>query len=240
LAFIRWSLYGFYEASLRVERAGKHLKELEAVLDTARDAYDEPILDEYEVNEGIEPLGILDPSEIQVIIGDFIHNLRSALNYIAITLVRHDSPDVKISHQHQFPIESCEKVFLRHSKTYLKGVRDDHVALIKRVQPYNGCEWAKLLVTFSNTDKHVELVSVTLNVSTSIHVLDTDTVEAPQVGGVNMYRVSEHEVTLADGTSIIEALQEIQTQVAQLLEEFNSCLADERDAKVAAQKKVIK
>jgi len=99
--------------------------------------------------------------ELQVVIDDVVQNLRTALNYLVTALARFDSPQKKVPRSLQFPVERSADDFREHRPRYLRGVSPEHVAMIERAQPYNGCDWTGLLARFSNVGKHVELVTVT-------------------------------------------------------------------------------
>jgi hypothetical protein len=143
---------------------------------------------------------------------------------------RFDSPKVEAPDKFQFPIESCEKVFSKRRSTLIKGISQEHIVMIERVQPCNGCNWTRLLVTISNLDKHWELVPLDLYINSFTEQFDTE--GNSDEDSVYVNTVYEREITFSDGTPVIEALQEIQTQIAQLFEEFNACLMDEYRARV--------
>jgi hypothetical protein len=235
-----WRYREFFEAKLRIERAHKHLTELEDVLKWYGDDLDPHPIDEVDRDGFVDSveIGELESGEIQVIIGDFIHNLRSALNYIAVAVWRHDSPEIEIPTTFQFPIESTQKRFSDHRPTRMKGISDKHIAVFQRFQPYSGCHWMKFLADFSKTDKHYNFIRVNLALNEWAGTFDTKTADREEI--VQMYRFTEYEVTFPDGMPIIETLKEIQTQVANVLEEFNTSLVNELKAKIAAIKKAKK
>lgn len=96
-----------------------------------------------------------------VILGDFLHNVRSALDHLVWQLVllsEQQAPGV----QHQFPIALSERAYLASRgmrERMLAGVADEHRAVIDQVQPFRLGDEAKThslayLSRLSNTDKH--------------------------------------------------------------------------------------
>jgi hypothetical protein len=102
------------------------------------------------------------PLRPSVIVGDVVHNLRSALDHLVCQLVlfNHQTPTTG----NQFPIESDRTRFSKSARRMLAGVRDDHATRIEALQPFNRTEddelskaraWALgLLRDLSNQDKH--------------------------------------------------------------------------------------
>lgn len=96
-----------------------------------------------------------------VIVGDIVHNLRSALDHLVwqlVLLANARSPGP----QHEFPIALDEQVYRRKGgmrDRMLAGVAETHRAIIDRVQPFvlgDDAENHSLahLKRLSNTDKH--------------------------------------------------------------------------------------
>src|SRR5438105_4985498 len=137
------------QVELRLVRARKHLAELEHLAEANRSIvsksisfhrhdWTEPI---YQVGNDPETLGEVETGELQVVIDEIVQNLRTALNYLVVALARFDSGKQKVARELQFPIERCEKCFLKNRTKYLKGIGAEHGTMIERVQPYNRCEW---------------------------------------------------------------------------------------------------
>ena len=104
------------------------------------------------------------PLRFGVLLGDCVHNLRSALDHAIwqTTLLDGGTTDRAT----QFPIASkSEQQFERMAKTQIRGLSAEHRALVKSVQPYNHETGASahplaVLADLSNTDKH-QLVHTT-------------------------------------------------------------------------------
>ncbi|MGO9172037.1 MAG: hypothetical protein ACLP7P_08745 [Rhodomicrobium sp.] len=141
----------------RVNRARKHLAELESEILGFSQIYHNSIGIKFEPNPPYKPsfdhkFILAPPPIIGVLIGEICYNLRAALDYLVYELARFDSGTIQ--NGTQFPIE--EK-FLGRIPTFLKGVSPAHVAAIKALQPYNGCKWTHTLSEISNPDKHRQL-----------------------------------------------------------------------------------
>lgn len=114
--------------------------------------------------EVIEP--IEDPERWSLVLGDALHNLRSALDHLIWQLVILNTGK-KGGTENLFPIATTGSRYWSISKNgrqslrdrALKGVSDEHRAVIDRLQPYRTPEFGptKLLRTLrdlSNYDKH--------------------------------------------------------------------------------------
>lgn len=120
------------------------------------------VIAEHDPNTGgWEPTG--NPVEFlelraSVIIGEIIHNLRAGLDYLVYALAQNDSGGIQ--DRTQFPIEDTLQGFTARRNTFLEGVSDENVAIIRKYQPFSGCWWTGALRDLSNADKHRELVQV--------------------------------------------------------------------------------
>jgi hypothetical protein len=157
------------ESRAKIERAAAHLQALDAELPAIRDR--NPIalrFTEIDPNTGwCEVFGrwqhIKEP-KVSVLAGDYIHNLRSALDYMVTVLV--DASDARLRTIHEFPIFTDPEAYSRkvgtvhkarsggplHGVTYGLGV-------IEEVQPYHMQPEPERhplaqLYRLSNTDKH--------------------------------------------------------------------------------------
>jgi hypothetical protein len=98
------------------------------------------------------------PLRLGVILGDCVHNLRSALDHVIwqVTLLDGNTPDDGT----QFPIASkSESQFEAIAKRRIPGLSEKHRTLVKDAQPYNAGDGAdrhplSVLATLSNADKH--------------------------------------------------------------------------------------
>jgi len=159
-----------FGASLRVDRAAKHIQELRAGLQAWTDMHPE-LVEGIVVDDGepkfrpkmpltIEPLALA-----SVTIGDALYNLRAALDYLVYAIAIYNN---KIRHVPgtQFPIEDDAAMFdarvtgvhprdkKKRVAQYLRCVPPSAVAQIRKLQPFEGTLWTGSLRELSNPDKH--------------------------------------------------------------------------------------
>lgn len=110
----------------------------------------------------------------------------------------------------------------------MKGVSEEHAAIIRQFQPYKGAHWTGVLRDLDNASKHREIVSVdidqdvasilVLNEFSVAAVLDADGNAAPD--GANVYLKGAAKILLTEGYPLMETLRNLQTQVGLLLGVF--------------------
>lgn len=157
------------DVGAKVRRAEHHLQDLDALLSNmtkATSAMAEPVFQTLSGSGGawgakLRIQGVV-PDEVPLIVGDFLHNLRSSLDYLAQALVQTsgNSPVDGIGGT-TFPILDKPK---RHGQLQIKGTVTPEIGLaIEAVQPYKVDEAAvswhplHLLHELSNKDKHRRL-----------------------------------------------------------------------------------
>ena len=161
------------------------------------------------------------PAKVRILIGEIAYNLVAALDYLVFVLARHDSGIEQ--ERTQFPVHVKKEGFTGRRKTELKGVGDEHVALIEALQPYNGCTWTKRLKDLNNLDKHRKLVQVGAT-ALRLFSLGTDVAREaaktkrwrPRAGlpelPVKVYLGGSLSITLDDGSPVVKSVGE--TEVA--------------------------
>jgi hypothetical protein len=106
-----------------------------------------------------------------VMVGDIVHNLRSALDYLIHELVKVETgshPPPAPKGKTQFPICLSPEHFDKASTAMLEGVGDEARALIRSHQPFATGHGAEsplaILATLSNLDKHrsIQLTAASL------------------------------------------------------------------------------
>ena len=107
------------------------------------------------------------PRTLAPIIGDAIHNIRSALDYLVYELA---PPEVRATGSTQFPIFRDEDGFKTRGSKMLTGITGDERMLIERAQPYIASNPPRhdplaILQKLSNDDKHRLLVPMIAAVS---------------------------------------------------------------------------
>jgi hypothetical protein len=120
------------------------------------------------------------PDTLAPISVDAIHNIRSALDYLAYELA---SPKARKSRSTQFPICMDESQF-RDADTIrrIESVADDERELIERIQPFNATDPPRhdplaILNKLSNRDKHRLLVPCVAAVSEADSWVASDNAE---------------------------------------------------------------
>jgi hypothetical protein len=101
------------------------------------------------------------------IVGDCVHNLRSTLDQLVTQLAIVNGQ--QSTTQHQFPITRDANTFSKQASQRLKGLSDEHRAIIEAAQPYqardDGSGRPQALVVLndlSNRDKHRLINAVVL------------------------------------------------------------------------------
>lgn len=145
------------------------------------------------------------PPIISLLVGEIIYNLRAALDYLIYDLARLDSGQVV--KRTQFPIEDTVDKFERRRNTFLKGVSDEHVAAITKLQPCDGCNWTKTLASISNPDKHRHLT-----------VFRSPVYITPSLGSAEP--IIAIYIAFNDGTLVIDTLKQLKLKVAKTLDAF--------------------
>jgi len=217
------SVIRLYEIQAKLRRADKHLSELKTEIAFARNFHsDGSVIKDYP--DGRHQVADLFDDvfpDIRAIIGGFANALRSSLNYFVAQLAKVDSGS-PANRSVQFPIEDCPKLFKKHRTTYLKGISDEHVTLIERLQPYNGCDWMKTLQLLSNIDKHRGLVAAVPVASSVANNASTPLVSEPRK--VKMDIQITVDITFSDRTRVIETLEVIQLRVTDALDQFDALM----------------
>jgi len=106
------------------------------------------------------------PLRFGVVVGDIVHNARSALDHLVWQLVILNGG--RPGRDHSFPIADHPNDFSAQAAKRLDGVAPRHRAIIESVQPYQGSNgpentYLALLSRLSNVDKH-QVVHATLAV----------------------------------------------------------------------------
>jgi hypothetical protein len=154
----------------KFNRGKEQFDEFRTELDAFLDAEPEPYFSvgdfDHDAWEWIERFQVRRefPIRFGVILGDSIHNLRSALDHLVCQVTMLDLPEGEsgegICDQTQFPIASKgERQFEDMAKIRIPDLSPQHRAMVKHFQPYHaGDEAARhplsVLADLSNADKH--------------------------------------------------------------------------------------
>ena len=145
----------------KIEQARSHLRAFEeaeqSFVDTALGTFNQdsdPETGEYIL--GVREIRRPEPF-FGILIGDCLHNLRSALDHLAFQLVQFPvRPGGAKAEEHDiaFPICSAPE-FFASAKNKIRGASPDVEAVVERLQPYNsGQPHLSLLRELSDWDKH--------------------------------------------------------------------------------------
>jgi hypothetical protein len=166
---------------LKLDRAEKHLDEIDREISTYRDTNPyRAIRDRKQKrhpNLWCYRLSIHPPPDdrVAVIFGDVIHNIRSALEHLAVGI-----SDPKRKGKTKFPILHVD-IWAKEGRRYrirkpdarrsfnsaVKGMTPEAIAIIKRLQPYQSgprgavIDPLAMVSSLENADKHRQLVSIT-------------------------------------------------------------------------------
>lgn len=148
---------------LKINRAKKHLKELEAKIAKYKKTIPFELIKENQGNSGNLLYRIkinkYPPDEWSIIIGDILHNLRSSLDLLItqLTISNGSKPNRKTG----FPIYTFKKDFRREGLERIKGVSSKTKQAIKSFKPYRKANrelWE--LHNLNISDKHKMVIGV--------------------------------------------------------------------------------
>lgn len=218
----------------RVRRADEHLTDLKQRIGKALKAQEDSIGIHFDPNPPYtfkltQPTSTNVHMIIGILIGEICYNLRSALDYLVFELSKLDSGQFQDGTQ--FPIEDAEKSFSHRIKRgWLKGINSAHIAAIERLQPYNGCNWTKILRDISNPDKHRQFVHIWGNGRADGYTRADgrfDSIHAPirraphPAGGEMDVKIHfSSTIEFANNEPILETLDVIKLKVSETLEVF--------------------
>lgn len=154
---------------VKIERARKHVLDLKAAIaglngPHAEKGFTEDYTDEFTC---VFRVGVIKPMpvEFSCFIGDAIHNLMSALDALAVALVRRENPqategEIKSTY---FPIKEKGPRPTSGEQTFLSRISPEAAAIVQRIQAYPGGQ-GELLCTLRDLniiDKHRTILTLT-------------------------------------------------------------------------------
>lgn len=157
---------------VKLDRAKEHLEEVIAIDKRFSDVQCDLVYTE-DHKKGIGYFVVAlpkTPIELSAIVGDCLHNLRSALDYLVWQLVLSNPPS-QPNRRNMFPICGTPKDFESQVKgKRLAGVHREAIKIIESLQPYNNPDHPlALLDSLYNADKHRDL-NYTLSVASDLQV----------------------------------------------------------------------
>ncbi|MBI4261368.1 MAG: hypothetical protein HY658_12475, partial [Actinobacteria bacterium] len=165
--------------------------------------------------EGFEAAGVAHhrvPGVLSLVLGDALHNYRSALDHLVFQLALMGRDGGDAPEGTQFVIRDTPEAFEKaKARGYLDGVAQQHQDMIESVQPYRSADPALhplgLLRDLSNVDKH-----------RIIHLFEVAPGFSTPDGDVGPY------LAISGGLPIIQALERIDAMVAAILDRFEEKL----------------
>ena len=148
---------------LKVERAKRHLADFNEVIRVFFESNPYELVADRDAATGDQiyrvRVNAFPPSDLSIIAGDVVHNLRSALDQMVCALIRANRNQV--SGGNGFPISGSKARFESASIGKLKNTSPQAKRFIFRLKPYNGGNKALwLLSELDNMDKHNQIVPV--------------------------------------------------------------------------------
>jgi hypothetical protein len=172
------------DLQLKLDRAENHLDGLSKEIQDVAENHSVTIGAQHNELDNTDTAIITNVPEVRrewgVMLGDFLHNTRSALDHLVSALVVVSGGTV--TNRHQFPI--CDTLQQWQSRVaqasqaqnWLGSVDPSHVAVIETLQPYQPTTGLKSLATlarFSNADKHRLIHGTVINIT-----------QEPQLSGI--------------------------------------------------------
>lgn len=163
---------------LKLERAALHIREFEALSETY--FADEPytICVDQHPDNGPSLKAVFHrtiPPMASAIVGDFIHNLRSALDHLAADMIRASGKIV--TRDTRFPIHNSKEGFEGGVPKDLMGAEPRFMQFVMELKPYESTPEKRSfndIARLNNDDKHNLLIQGTPALSVSRMVIYTD------------------------------------------------------------------
>ena len=158
---------------LKIDRAIEHFNHLHAHYEafTARRPYRVVVEEDTEPAIKIHRVHIAEsiPQEWSAVVGDVLHNLRSALDSLAASLIEQKATAPKsVVERTYFPIRGAKSGLYDNEATSFFGhIRSDAEKLIRRLEPYRGGKGNPLwqLSRLNIIDKHRRILLAGANLS---------------------------------------------------------------------------
>lgn len=183
-------------------RAEAHLKALERLINDFLDGNPYPLVVDPYPEQGRYLVKIMEPKplparDIALIIGDCVHNMRCALDYIAWEFAGADSAD----RDTMFPLFADREKYKGHGMRRIKKLPESARTLIERMQPYNAAADPKQTALWAidhldAADKH-KLLTVTVPITGKLLVRFRDGVKGVKA------RVEIHDPSFLEHDTVI-------------------------------------
>lgn len=124
----------------KLTRADRHLNEIKSAVQRVVDLDPDVIPGEFDKKSGHYVFRAKrngrHPTVISPVVGDFVHNVMAALDYLVIELVK--SADNSPTGANAFPIFTDARRYRIETRSKLRGVPDGSLAVFERLQPFYG------------------------------------------------------------------------------------------------------
>ena len=219
----------FFASRIKVERAEHFIRELEAELESYRRS--RPLSAKLNLDEDPPTVSVRwasIPPRHGAIIGDALHNLRTALDLMASELARLNGESDKNVH---FPFSDAPQDYdsaIRRKGFHKTGA--DAVALLKQFKPYRGGnELLRALHALDIQDKHTNLIPTAkhMNVKINGHY-DAAKLDAQGMNVEGDIALVFPESGLLGGENVIQTLKDLVRLVNDILEAFASVVAQRK------------
>jgi len=141
----------------KIKRANKHIQDAKSIIEAFRNTDPYGVRVEIDLESGHKIQRVHQrapvPEELSLVIGDAVHNLRSALDHLAWQLVEKNgnTPDRHTC----FPIYDAPKVGKAAANPKIKGINPAAATILETVQPYQaGYGNLRMLHDLDIIDKH--------------------------------------------------------------------------------------
>lgn len=146
---------------LKIRRARKHLEELSEIITAfyGRRPFEVVSDTDAQTGECVFRLKITEgaPQEVSSIVGDVVHNLRSALDVLVCDLIR--AAGATVTPSSAFPVASSKLTFPNFANGRLKGVVPAARRLVARLKPYPHGDAALWNIhSLNGIDKHNRII----------------------------------------------------------------------------------
>lgn len=150
----------FTDARLKVERAQRHVNEINAILIAYIQSDSCKIIVEEDPHTGQNLLKLVSnagpPSELALAIGDAAHNLRASLDYVTSAIVGVANDRV------HFPMQATREELVASDHLRRIEIANPKIAetILDEIKPYGADDLLFPLTRLDNTDKHKLLIPV--------------------------------------------------------------------------------
>jgi hypothetical protein len=169
-------------------------------------------------------------TEARVRASEAIHHLRTSLEYLAYSVVWHDSGSVH--EKSEFPMVHKPRDWPDKLRRVLPGISDENATRIKKAQPFKHCRWTMQLQELSNTDKHRHVLDFQQSAESMFNISvgrrDPDDESIWLIDST----APKGRLLLASGGRVLPELVALTIEVAEYVNSFGPSFNDPQPVKV--------